>query len=89
MPASRFEWRGHFASQQSAIVARREVLEEKLKEFEAQYPDETIPRPPHWGGYVLRPDGVEFWQGRPNRLHDRLRYTQQVNGRWCLERLSP
>ena len=80
---------GAWASQQSAIVARREVLEEKLKELEAQYPDEAIPRPPHWGGYVLRPDGVEFWQGRPNRLHDRLRYTRQVNGRWCLERLSP
>jgi pyridoxamine 5'-phosphate oxidase len=57
--------------------------------MEAQYPGEEIPTPPYWGGYLLVPSRVEFWQGRPNRLHDRICYTRQANGGWLVERLSP
>jgi pyridoxamine 5'-phosphate oxidase len=77
-----------WASDQSAVVANRAALEKKWKEFEAQYPGE-VPRPPHWGGYVLEPSRVEFWQGRPNRLHDRFRYTRQADKGWQIERLCP
>ena len=52
-------------------------------------PKTDIPRPPHWGGYLVRPVTIEFWQGRPNRLHDRLQYTLQENGNWMIERLAP
>lgn len=81
---------GAWASpKQSEVVAGRAVLEERMQQMEARYPGEEIPRPPYWGGYTLRPDEIEFWQGRPSRLHDRLRYTRQSDGLWKIERLSP
>lgn len=79
---------GANVSRQSQVVSTREELERKLAELEQQYPGESIPTPAEWGGYVLAPAEIEFWQGRPNRLHDRLRYTRQ-HGSWVIERLSP
>jgi pyridoxamine 5'-phosphate oxidase len=79
---------GAWASDQSAVIPSRDELERKQHEFEAQFPDGRVPRPPHWGGYRVVPDVFEFWQGRPSRLHDRLRY-RRVEGRWVIERLSP
>jgi len=80
---------GAWASRQSAVIPGRSVLEDKMKQLEAEYPGDDVPRPPHWGGYVLKPEQIEFWQGRPDRLHDRLRYTRLRNDRWKIERLSP
>lgn len=83
---------GGLASRQSSVVAGgREELEKRLEEAEAAHPrsDGPVPRPSHWGGYVLRPKLVEFWQGRPSRLHDRLRYTMTEGGSWQMERLAP
>jgi pyridoxamine 5'-phosphate oxidase len=70
------------------VIAGREVLEERLREFIERFGDGPVPRPPHWGGYRLVPELIEFWQGRPNRLHDRLRYRKTESG-WVIERLSP
>jgi pyridoxamine 5'-phosphate oxidase len=80
---------GAWASDQSAVVSNRDDLEEKWEKFEGQYPGEEVPCPANWGGYVLAPGRIEFWQGRPNRLHDRFRYTRQPDGKWLIERLSP
>ena len=79
---------GAWASQQSTIVLSREVLEQNMKAAEAKYAGQVIPLPPHWGGYRLAPETVEFWQGRRSRLHDRLRYRKTSDG-WAVERLSP
>jgi pyridoxamine 5'-phosphate oxidase len=79
---------GAWASRQSEVIAGREGLERSFAELEAEHAEGEVPRPPWWGGYVLRPDIVEFWQNRPNRLHDRLRY-RRSDGEWVLERLSP
>jgi pyridoxamine 5'-phosphate oxidase len=79
---------GAWASAQSRVLAHREELEAKLAELERQY-GESPPRPPHWGGYRLVPDELEFWQGRPSRLHDRVRYTRAGIGLWRIDRLSP
>lgn len=81
---------GAWASEQSAVIANRGVLEAREREFSERY-GENPPRPPHWGGYRLVPDAIEFWQGRPSRLHDRLRYTRDAasNAPWTIERLSP
>ena len=79
---------GAWASRQSEVIAGREGLERSFAELEAEHAEGEVPRPPWWGGYVLRPDIVEFWQNRPNRLHDRLRY-RRSGGEWVLERLSP
>jgi pyridoxamine 5'-phosphate oxidase len=75
------------ASRQSTVVSR-EDLDRAVAELEREHPGDDVPRPSWWGGYVLRPDTVEFWQNRPNRLHDRLRYRRD-EARWILERLSP
>ncbi len=77
-----------WASHQSEVVDARRVLEARLSELEERFADQTIPLPTHWGGYRVKPTRLEFWQGRPNRLHDRFRYTPQGDG-WCLERLAP
>lgn len=79
---------GAWASEQSKVIAGREVLEQNLRALEQEYRDQEVPRPPHWGGYRLSPTLIEFWQGRPNRLHDRLCYRLQSD-QWKLERLSP
>lgn len=80
---------GAWASEQSQVVRDRRVLEQRLVELEQQYQDQEVPRPPHWGGYRLVPTAIEFWQGRPNRLHDRLCYHHLEGGNWQIERLSP
>ena len=77
-----------WVSQQSTIISGRSVLEDSLKVFEKKYAGQVVPLPPHWGGYRLAPESVEFWQGRRSRLHDRLRYRREKDG-WTVERLSP
>ena len=77
-----------WASAQSRVIPNREVLDRRMQELMLEYQDRDIARPPHWGGYRLRPTSLEFWQSRPNRLHDRLCY-RLVNGAWLIERLSP
>jgi pyridoxamine 5'-phosphate oxidase len=78
-----------WASRQSQFVESRAVLERRMEQLDAQYEGRAVPRPPYWGGYRLAPDTVEFWQGRPDRLHDRLRYSRQPDGSWLVERLGP
>jgi pyridoxamine 5'-phosphate oxidase len=79
---------GAWASKQSAPLPSRETLEEEYREIERRYEGRPVPRPPFWGGYRLAPDRIEFWFGRPDRLHDRLLYTRQGEG-WTIERLYP
>lgn len=76
------------ASPQSRVVPNRGWLEEQVKEVVSRY-GHQVPRPPHWGGYCVHPDVIEFWQGRADRLHDRLVYRRQDNGEWRIERLAP
>jgi pyridoxamine 5'-phosphate oxidase len=80
---------GAWASDQSRVVRDRAALEQQSARLEKQYPGPEVPRPPHWGGYVLVPATIEFWQGRPNRLHDRFCYTRQPDNSWKIERLAP
>jgi pyridoxamine 5'-phosphate oxidase len=79
---------GTYASQQSEIIESRSALEARFEAARKQYGD-AVPRPPWWGGYRVVPDEFEFWQGRPSRLHDRLRYVKDSSGRWRRDRLAP
>jgi pyridoxamine 5'-phosphate oxidase len=79
---------GAWASDQSTTIADRSILETKLQQLETEYVDREIPKPTHWGGFRVVPTEIEFWQGRPSRLHDRLRY-QLVDGGWKIDRLAP
>ncbi len=79
---------GAWASPQSAVIPDRTVLERRVEEFQARYPGDEVPLPPYWGGYRVRPDSIEFWQGRANRLHDRFRFVRDGDG-WSVERLAP
>ncbi|MGS2739490.1 pyridoxamine 5'-phosphate oxidase [Sinomicrobium sp. M5D2P17] len=80
---------GALASAQSEVVSGREELEEALKRMEEEFRGKEILRPDHWGGYIVKPVSIEFWQGRPNRLHDRIRYTLKNKLDWKKERLAP
>ena len=79
---------GAWVSHQSDVIDSRDVLEKRQRDLEAQFADQPVPRPAHWGGFRLIPDAVEFWQGRPSRLHDRIRY-RKAGEEWKIERLSP
>ena len=80
---------GAWASPQSRVVLSRASLEAQERAYEAAFAGRDAPRPPHWGGYVLKPRCVEFWQHRDSRLHDRVRYTLETDGEWSVERLGP
>lgn len=80
---------GALVSQQSQVIPNRDVLEQRLEELTQKYIGQTISRPPYWGGYRVIPHTIEFWQGRPSRLHDRLRYRLQADQSWKIDRLSP
>jgi len=80
---------GAWASPQSEVIESSEWLAMRASEMETRFAETGIPAPPHWGGYLVRPVTIEFWQGRPNRLHDRLLYSLQENGHWIIERLAP
>lgn len=77
------------ASPQSEPIPDRESLERRYRELDARFPGDTIPRPPHWGGYRLVPESIEFWEGRPDRMHDRTRYRREPGGDWRVDRLAP
>lgn len=79
---------GAWSSPQSQVIASRAVLESNEQKYRTQFGD-SIPRPPHWGGYVVLPVKIEFWQGRHSRLHDRIQYTRLNDGSWKIERLAP
>ena len=78
-----------WASHQSQLIDSRQALAERMQRFQARFDDGDIPLPPFWGGYCLSPTRIEFWQGRPDRLNDRLRYRRQAESKWILERLAP
>lgn len=80
---------GAIASPQSQVIESREWLDKHYKELKKQLEEQKIKRPEHWGGFIVKPVIIEFWQGRPSRLHDRLQYTLQENGQWKIERLAP
>jgi pyridoxamine 5'-phosphate oxidase len=80
---------GAWASPQSRMVDSRQELDRRFAALMEQYQDGEVPRPPHWGGVRVVPEVIEFWQGRANRLHDRLRYTLDRDGAWRIERLAP
>ena len=80
---------GAIASDQSAEIDSREALDKKLKDAENLYKDKEILRPEHWGGYIVKPVSMEFWQGRPNRMHDRILFSLQEDYRWKVTRLQP
>jgi pyridoxamine 5'-phosphate oxidase len=81
---------GAWASPQSTIIEDRSILEKNVEELKEKYNEhEVLPKPPHWGGYALKPDLIEFWQGRPSRLHDRIRYRLDEKGEWMIDRLAP
>jgi pyridoxamine 5'-phosphate oxidase len=79
---------GAWASEQSESVENRELLDQRIQDYASRFEGEEVPRPHSWGGYIVGPQRVEFWQGRPNRMHDRLEFTRS-NGAWSLRRLQP
>ncbi|MFS4481426.1 pyridoxamine 5'-phosphate oxidase [Hyunsoonleella sp. 2307UL5-6] len=80
---------GALVSNQSEVIPNRGFLEERLKTLESKFKGINVERPKHWGGYIVKPVALEFWQGRPNRLHDRIRYSLQKDYNWQIDRLSP
>ena len=80
---------GAWASKQSEVIDARQILDSRLTEMTERFENGAIPLPPHWGGYRVKPDKIEFWQGRPNRLHDRFRYSRRADGTWLIDRLAP
>ena len=80
---------GAWASKQSEVLDARRVLDARMAQMTERFAGKPLPLPPHWGGFRLKPEQMEFWQGRTNRLHDRFRYSLQPDGRWLIERLSP
>ncbi|MGE5313366.1 MAG: pyridoxamine 5'-phosphate oxidase [Acidobacteriota bacterium] len=80
---------GAWVSQQSRVVSDREMMENEYRRLAHDFKGQTVPLPPYWGGYRLTPKSIEFWQGRPKRLHDRIRYVRLPNNTWRIERLSP
>jgi pyridoxamine 5'-phosphate oxidase len=80
---------GAWVSKQSEIIDSRQILDARLEEMKERFEDGEITLPPHWGGYRVLPDQIEFWQGRPNRLHDRFRYSLRADGTWQIDRLAP
>ena len=85
-PGSRL---GAWASKQSEVIDSRKILDARLAQMVERFEGEEIPLPPHWGGYRVMPEEMEFWQGRPNRLHDRFRYSLRGDGTWQIDRLAP
>ncbi|MGF1924463.1 MAG: pyridoxamine 5'-phosphate oxidase [Bacteroidia bacterium] len=79
---------GAIASPQSQIISDRNSLQKKVDELTSTYKDKIIPKPAHWGGYIVKPTSIEFWQGRPSRLHDRIKF-DLINGKWQIDRLAP
>lgn len=80
---------GAWASPQSTVIADRTVLEQQAQQYTEKFANQEVPLPPHWGGYKVVPDRIEFWQGRPSRLHDRILYTRSKDGLWEISRLAP
>ncbi len=80
---------GAWTSPQSAVIENREWLEEREKEMTKKYTGQQIPKPSYWGGYRVKPVSIEFWQGRPSRLHDRLQYILEADGKWKIQRVAP
>jgi pyridoxamine 5'-phosphate oxidase len=80
---------GAWASEQSQVIDGRQILDARLAQMTERFAGKPIPLPPHWGGFLVRPEMMEFWQGRPNRLHDRFRYQREPDGSWKIERLAP
>ena len=80
---------GAWASNQSTVVESRDILEKNLQKFEEKFEGKEITRPPHWGGFMVKPISIEFWQGRPNRMHDRILYRLKEDFSWKIERLEP
>jgi pyridoxamine 5'-phosphate oxidase len=80
---------GAWSSHQSQVLPSRAPLESRHAEMQARYADGDVPLPPYWGGFIVAPTTVEFWQGRPSRLHDRIRYVRRPDASWAIERLSP
>ncbi len=80
---------GAWASPQSAVISNRQWLEQQQHQYAKEFVSKPLSRPPHWGGYRVKPITIEFWQGRPDRLHDRLQYSLEEDGGWAIERLAP